>query len=257
MNILSWNMLYRNEEVERAYTFISESGADIVCLQEVPEAFLHRLTSLPYTTLSATDREMAVEGHPATHYLVILSRYPVREEHSIPLPDYWATFPLRTRLYITIMPPTFAARMKGRTSLIATVDTPHGPLQVMNLHLFLASPAIRKAELEATLKERDPSLPLIVCGDFNIIESGTMAILNWILGGTLQDAYAYPRERREIEHFIATYDLRNPLRGNVTHDLARSQLDHILVSHHFRVENAAVVGDCYGSDHHPITVTLA
>ena len=47
---------------------------------------------------------------------------------------------------------------------------------------------------------------------------------------------------------------KNPLRGKITHRISRSQLDHILVSSDFSVQNAEVIPDPHGSDHNPITV---
>ena len=107
------------------------------------------------------------------------------------------------------------------------------------------------------MAERDPGLPTIVCGDFNTIESPLVSLLNWLLGGRISDSFLYKRERTHIEKRFVEHELRNPLRGKITHEFAGSQLDHILVSHAFTVKDAGVLSDRVGSDHHPILADIA
>ena len=37
MKIYSWNMLFRNTDLDRAFSFIKSLDFDVFCLQEVPE----------------------------------------------------------------------------------------------------------------------------------------------------------------------------------------------------------------------------
>ena len=134
------------------------------------------------------------------------------------------------------------------------IATLKGVIRVFNLHTALTRMDLRVKEFESALAERDPSMPTIVCGDFNTIESPRGSLLNWLLGGPVSHASNYTLERTLIEkHFIA-HELHNPLRDRVTHLFADSQLDHILVSHSFTITSATVLPDRVGSDHHPICV---
>jgi len=137
------------------------------------------------------------------------------------------------------------------------VVTPEGTVRIFNLHLVLATPEKRLREFEQAMAERDPSHPTIVCGDFNTIESPLVSLLNWLLGGRVSDSFLHRRERTHIEKRFVEHELRNPLRGKVTHAFGGSQFDHILVSHSFSIKNAEVLPDRVGSDHHPIRVKVA
>jgi len=106
------------------------------------------------------------------------------------------------------------------------------------------------------MAERDPSIPTIVCGDFNILESLHITPLNWVFGGRMRDVL-HRRERTHIEERFVEHELTNALRGSTTHPITQSQLDHILLSHSFTIKNAAVLPDRIGSDHHPIFVEVS
>jgi len=256
MTIYSWNMLFRNQEQDRAFAFIRDVAFDIFCLQEVPDEFLARLKTLPFHLASGIDVDRFF-SHRVRNHLVILSRYPISARGVIPLPDYWTLLPWRARLFIRLMRSFNFSRTENRHGLFADVETPAGLVRVFDLHLTLAHPRWRIEEFETALAGRVPGRPTIVCGDFNILESPKITILNWFLGGRMTDVVRYRRERMRIEARFVEHKLVNPLYGRPTHPLSRSQLDHILVSRSFSVKDAAVLSDRAGSDHHPISVTLA
>ena len=247
-------MLYRNRELDRAFEFISKADFDIFCLQEVPEAFLARLKKLPYHIAFRVDVEKLVEPEVISMFSVILSTHPIETEGDIPFPEYWHLLPWRTRLFVTLMPNRFFARIRNRGAIYADIAVGTQSIRVFNLHLILAQPAWRLKEFETAMAERDPSRPTIVCGDFNTIEAPHISILNWILGGKVSDAFLHRRERTNINKHFVQHELNNTLEGSITHQLSRSQLDHILVSHSFSIKNASVLSDRIGSDHHPIFV---
>lgn len=257
MIIYSWNLLYRNRELDRAFEFISHTPFDILCLQEIPEAFLERLKTLPYALESRIDTEKLFRSGAVRMYNVILSAYPIEKRGEIPFSDYSADMTLFTRLFVALMRPFHFSLTRNRGGLYADVVTPDGPVRVFNLHLALTHPSRRLAEFEHAMAEHDPQRPAIVCGDFNIIETRPMTLLNWLMGGRVSDAFFATRERMTIEERFVTHSFVNALSGSVTHPLSRSQLDHILVSHAFSIKNAEVLPDPMGSDHHPIRVLVA
>lgn len=257
MQIYSWNMLYRNERQDEAFEFISTSNFDIFCLQEVPEAFLARLKTLPFHLAFQNDVERSIEHNQVRNYVVTLSKHPITLESNIPYPDYWPKLPRRTKFFVDLMPSRFFTRIRNRNGLATDIKLPTGLVRVFNLHLILAHPTWRLHEFEQSMAARDHSIPTIVCGDFNILEKPHITPLNWILGGRVSDALLFTRERTTIEKRFVEHSLTNTLRGEITHTLSRSQLDHILVSPTFSIEHASVIPNRHGSDHHPIHVTVA
>ncbi len=256
MTIYSWNMLFRNRELNRALDFIAQSDFDVFCLQEVPDAFLVRLHALPFHHADAVDVDRLFAKTNRNH-LVILSRYPITASGSLPWPDYWPLLPLRTKLFVRFMRPLHWSKIRNRNGMYADIAAPAGSVRVFNLHTALTAPHLRIREFERAMAERDPSRPTIVCGDFNTVESPRMSILNWFLGGSLADTFFYRRERTRLQKHFVEHELVNPFAGGITHPLSQSQLDHILVSHSFTIKNAAVLPDRVCSDHHPIRVEVA
>ena len=257
MKIYSWNMLFHNAEPDRAFEFIAKSDFDIFCLQEVPQAFLDRLLALPCYHAYTIDVERLHGSEFVPIYLVILSKYPISNETLISFPDYWPNLLVRTSIFVHLMRPFHFTRIRNRSGLSVDIALPSGITHLFNLHLILAHPELRLREFEKMMSNRNASRAAIICGDFNILEARSITILNWLLGGTLHDVLFHKRERTLIEKRFVAYELRNPLRGSVTHPLSRSQLDHILVSHSFSIKFASVLPDRVGSDHHPIFVETA
>lgn len=249
-------MLFRNKETDRAIEFIENSDFDIFCLQEVPETFLKRLQTLPYFIAFRIDVEKLFKSEAVPMFNVILSKHAITAQDEIPFPEYWNLLPLRTRLFVHLMPQLLFSKIKNRGGLYADITINRIPVRVFNLHLVLAQPAWRLREFELAMAERDPSRSTIVCGDFNTIEAPHISILNWILGGKVSDAFLHKRERTNINKRFVQHELVNMLAGSITHQLSRSQLDHILVSHTFTIKNSSVLPDRVGSDHHPIKVEV-
>lgn len=250
-------MLYRNRELEGAFDFIAHADFDIFCLQEVPEKFLKQLHTLPCHIAHCTDVERLLPKGTERIFIVILSKHPIVARYEIPFSDYRSLLPLRTRLFMRLMPSRFFSKIRNRHGLYADIATNETVVRVFNLHLILAQSAWRLQEFERAMVERDHDKPSIVCGDFNILEKPHITPLNWILGGRVSDAFLYTRERTHIEKRFVEHELVNALSGKITHPLSRSQLDHILVSHSFSIKSAAVLPDRVGSDHHPICVEIS
>ncbi len=248
-------MLFQNRELDRAFQFITESDFDIFCLQEVPENFLKRLQTLPYSIAFRTEREIHFKTGVVHNYIVILSKHPIMGHGEIEHPDYWLLLPPRTRFFMSLT--RLFTRIENRKNLYADITIHGTSVRIFNLHLILLHPTWRLKEFEKAMAERDQSRPTIVCGDFNILEAPHITILNWLLGGRIRDVTFYNRERMHIEKRFVEHELTNPLRNAITHKISQSQLDHILVSHSFSIKNASVFPDSIGSDHHPIRVEVA
>ena len=247
-------MYIRNSDPDRSFDFVSKSDFDILCLQEVPESFVQRLSTLPYHVDVASEMDEVYSRKSTNRHSVILSRYPIMKAVHLSLPNREDVLAARAKLFVHLL---IALGLWGRSSgnrhsQYVDLSTPHGPVRVFNLHLPLVSPAWRVEEFELALAEREPGLPTIVCGDFNILEHPSITPLSWLLGGTVSDAVYYRRERIQIEKRFVAHELTNALRGSVTHSFSRSQLDHILVSDNFTINNAEVIPDRHGSDHNPV-----
>ena len=257
MTVLSWNMLFSNQRPDEALAFIRDCGADVVCLQEVPEPFLNSLETLPYETVSAVETSRRTKHGDFVHYLAILSRYPIGRHAHIPLPER-AVERLRSRLFVKLM---IALGIWGqgfgvRHQLVADVRTPQGTARILNLHLPLQQSAWRAEEFERAMMNLDPDLPAIVCGDFNTFESRRIQPVAWLLGESFSSLFSSAMERRQMQQRFRRHALANPLAGTVTHPISHSQLDHILCSKHFIVNRAQVVENRHGSDHHPVLLAL-
>ncbi len=255
MKIYSWNIFFRNGKLKRALEFIENLDFDVLCLQEVPEEFLYQLQKLPVHIAFAPDVDRIYPERIERNYLVILSRSNIvsHSAFALELPH----MPLRTRFFVHAMHVLHWTRTANRHGFYADIamEESHQPLRVFCLHLTLAHPQARRREFETAMREYDSSIPTLVCGDFNILDTPFVAPFNWLLGGRLSDAIRYQRERHEFEQRIAELDLVNPLKGKRTHVISR-QLDHILISKHLSVESACVVGERHGSDHYPINVKI-
>lgn len=250
-------MLFRNKRLPEALAFVRESDADIFCLQEVPEEFLAELCALYPHHAEAVEMDRLLPERPIATYSVILSRFPIKKSEAIALPDWNDALPWRTKAFIRTLRPLGWSRIRNRNTVWADIESPLGLTRVICIHLTLSNPGWRLAEFEAAMLERDKALPTVVAGDFNILEQPHIVLLNWFAGGKLSDAFRYKRERTVIEKRFALHELTNPLRGERTQTLSRSQLDHILLSRELIVTRAEVLPERHGSDHHPIRVEVA
>lgn len=249
-------MLYRNKRLDEAFAFIKKCDADIFCLQEVPESFLTRLKTLPFSLSYTIDFERIYPNKIEAIYLVTLTKHQIEKEKRILLPEYAELLPWRTRLFVSIMPNRFFTKSRSNGGLHCDLRVQGKLIRVFNLHITLAQPSWRVKEFEIAMMERDLSLPTVVCGDFNTIEAPRLSVLNWILGGKVSDALFYARERTHIEKRFLEHSLVNALSKKITHPFSRSQLDHILVSKDLSLGNAVVIPEHYGSDHHPIQAEI-
>ncbi|MCX6787130.1 MAG: endonuclease/exonuclease/phosphatase family protein [Candidatus Kaiserbacteria bacterium] len=260
MKIYSWNIEFRNRELDRAFEFIAHSDFDIFCLQEVPEKFLEQLKTLPFYIVSAPDVSQRFKGTVSTESLVILSRYPMQNTITHTLPSHTFLPSARGRLFSRCMYTIglWSTWLGNRHWIETTVTVPElGTITICNLRLPLMNIAGRTEEFETILAARNKNYPTTICGDFNILEALHITTLNWLLGGRVRDMLFYRRERNHFEKLFVENKLTNALHGKVTHPLSQSQLDHILISNSFSMKNARVIPNRFGSDHHPIRAEIS
>ncbi len=260
IKIYSWNVLYKNKDFKKILEFLQSLDFDIFALQEVPEDFIPQLKKLPYFLSQGVDWNMlttsASNGAPNQINLVILSRYPIQNETIIPLPNYAQPkrWPLRVRLLQAMgWKHPFSNKSALRVELLLSNAK---VIQVFCAHLELFIPETRQREFDEIIQHKKNSMPAIVCGDFNLLELPHITLLNWLAGGRFSDFIFWWRERRVFKKKLSEYSLTNPLRGKMTHPIAFSQIDHILISNDMEVIAKHVLSDTVGSDHHPVMVEV-
>lgn len=253
MKIYSWNIYFHNKQLGKAFTYIKSLDFDVLCLQEVPEDFLKRLEKLPYQIASAVDIAFSSHKKKRTIYSVILSRHPIVSSKEIIFPE--ADLPFRALLLLKARSRWAGYRYHG--SVYADIKIKKNVIRFFSLHLTLTGPSDRRKEFEVVKDFLPKKFPAIIAGDFNTIESPLTKPLNWFVGSKISEATPWYRERKRVEAEFKNLRLKNPLRGKITHNILRSQLDHIVVPQSANVLNAEVVKRTYGSDHHPVLVEIA
>jgi endonuclease/exonuclease/phosphatase family metal-dependent hydrolase len=243
-----------NRAHHEVLAYVQNSNADLFLLQEVPHTLLPSLSALYPHHAYAVDSERVYGGAEWTNYNVILSKYPLTDIRTVPFEPI--PLPFRTKLAILCMTPLGWARTWNRNAIVARAETPLGSIDVASVHLTLSRPKIRAQEFASVMASLAPSVPAIVGGDFNIIERPLVKPLSYALGADVSESLPWFDERTLFEERFAALGFQNPLRHQVTHGFSRSQLDHILVSKHVRVEKAEVSGELHGSDHAPVMVTI-
>ena len=233
-NIHSCRDTDRNVDCERLAGIIAELQADIVALQEVDApinrnqaAILADKLEMDYIFFPAENAGLHAFG------LAILSRFPFFETHHKLLPS----------LYPRLNP-------RKRAVIRASIQTPYGPLHVINTHLSLFK--LERRRQVKTLMGRDWLMavpqdePVILCGDLN---AGPLSKTYRTISRRLSDVQ---KEIKGLKGSISqpTFHARSPL----------FRIDHIFVSHHFQTRHVEVTNTAdtrTASDHLPLTADLA
>lgn len=161
-----WHVKRRTERIERIAAHLASLNLDVVCLQEAFDTshreFLRRALGKEYRmTDGGKPRGIFFTKLDTTGGLVTFSRFPIREYAFVP-------FNRLTNVGV----PEFFAR-KG--FLDAVVETPAGPIRVVNTHLHSPSflfgdSRIRRRQLRTILRAVDAQsgeLPALIAGDLN------------------------------------------------------------------------------------------
>ncbi|MGD8295113.1 MAG: endonuclease/exonuclease/phosphatase family protein [Desulfobacterales bacterium] len=227
----------RNVNPEIIAEIIETSRADIVCLQEVDEhRFLSENTN--QAKILADHLKMDYVFFPVektglhTFGLAILSHFSLNESYYNVLPNLF---------------PRLKPRRRG--AIRASIQTPAGPIHMINAHLSLFK-LERRRQLK-TLLGKDwllavpPDEPIIFCGDLNAGPlSRTYRTLTRLLTDVQKD-----RKNPSPSSSQPTFHSRSPL----------FRIDHIFVSHHFQTINVEVKNTPEtrtASDHLPLIADL-
>lgn len=256
MIIYSWNMLFENRKQDEALSFISKSDFDVFCLQEVPHQFLLSLQSLQCSISYIEESIVISKYRKFPIYSVILSKHKIINQDEIIFDTQERTFKVRlTRFFINLFNKEKVIAIQNHKALFVDVQVNGKALRIFNLHLSLTYPRRRMEEMKQILQKykKDNS---VICGDFNILESFHVSVLNWLLGGTVSEWIFYRMERITMESLFKHFEMINPLRHRSTHPISHSQLDHILLPQGTRIIEVKVIHKRYGSDHCPVVVQV-
>ncbi len=219
---------------DRIVQVIRASGADVIALQEVdahrPRSRRHVQAEYLAEQLGMSHHYFAVLDEGGEQYgLAVISRFPLTHLRSAHL-----------------TPAEPRRRREARGAMWVEVETPWGPVQVINTHFGLTrDERLRQAQTlvgSEWIGGLGAETPVVLCGDFN---AGASSRECRILGGALVDA-----------HCLAGGTKR---RGTFPSPLAVRTLDHVFVSRHFSVAQASQSRSptaVIASDHLPVCVVL-
>lgn len=217
IRILSLNLWWWAFDVERTAAFLKASEADVISLQEY--AFPWRRPLASTGALAAYPHRLAISAEG--HGMAIFSKWPIVSRQTVPA----ATEP---------------------PILVAEIETPHGPLRIVNAHPKApVSPhawRVRNRDLEI-LADIVGTAPrrTVVLGDFNVTPFAP-AFADFLDRTGLADS------RRSLGVLAPSFPA--PLPAPL-----RIPIDHILVSGDLPLE-ALAVGPYIGSDHRPLTAIV-
>jgi endonuclease/exonuclease/phosphatase family metal-dependent hydrolase len=244
MKIMSWNIYKNNRRLDTAVGFLGAAGCDVICLQEVPEAALPRFLALmPYAAIA--DERMSFKGSGRVDHLklVILSRFPIIKQGA--------------GLHAPLTEPSHRYDDFTLEYAWADIQVAEEVVRVYNTHFMcVTGPTRRLSQLTEVLQHSEVPTRTIICGDFNTL--GTMFFslaLFRVFRFSVREVLI--REKKEIERAISAYGLVNIFRFSRTFFWVPLQLDYILIPQTYTVLERQRHPDRCGSDHYPISVTIA
>jgi endonuclease/exonuclease/phosphatase family metal-dependent hydrolase len=220
-----WFVKNRQERIPQIAEFLQSLDAEIICLQESFDVHHRRLL---YERLGC-DKYYASGGFEATRKaplavfdttggLVIFSKFPIIQYQFTPFSHFT---------------PSVVERIGRKGVLEATIETPHGTMQVLNIHLhvgrhFLAH-KIRVKQLKSVLEriKIQPHISSILAGDFN--ENALMEQKKFVT--MLQSRGLTHSLHFEKYEFMPSYRIKNPLVNTwINREKYSRRLDYILVN---------------------------
>jgi endonuclease/exonuclease/phosphatase family metal-dependent hydrolase len=220
-----WFVKNRQQRICQIADYLQRLDAEIVCLQESFDVqhrrlLYERLGIERYYTSGgfAETRKVPLAVFDTTGGLVIFSKFPITEYRFTPFHHFT---------------PSVVERIGRKGVLEATIETPHGMMQVFNIHLhvgrhFLAH-KIRVKQLQSVLERinRQPHLSSILAGDFN--ENALMEQKKFVT--MLQSKGLMHSLYFEKYEFMPSYRIKNPLVNTwLNREKYSRRLDYILVN---------------------------
>ena len=191
---------------------------DILALQEVDldqeRSGRADLTAVAAEAIGAVDHRFAaaISGTPgatwvaatgaeqpgsAAYGIALLSRFPATSWEVLRLPH----LPTRLPMYLPARKRVIVVNDEPRAAIVARLETPLGPLTVVNTHLSFV-PGWNRRQLRHIVTElRGRPGPHLVVGDLNLTSA---AAQRWSALRTLAVAPTYPahRPRRQLDHVL-------------------------------------------------------
>lgn len=244
MNVASWNVWNRGEDLDRFDQFIESSDADLYAFQELTDRHIERLSRWRGYCLYLV--EDFIEDGQLTH-LGLLTRLPA-ENHEILFHNPNA-----------IVSSSLLGRQKRWAECLQsqslTIQLEDKKVEVVNVHLSCGvSPRRRLAELDRAVTQSKNAAQLIVCGDMNSFANPWLnAGFGWLFGFGLQDLPT--NEIATLTRFAGRNGMQRVPASAVTYPRFRLQLDHIMVRG-FSGVRGYVGNETFGSDHRPVLAEL-
>jgi len=260
LKLLDWNVYCENGNTRAVTEFISAQNADIVCLQEVSEELLARLSRLPTHALAtALDEYRVKNGKHIPSYLVIMTNLTVTEVRAVkfkrqPKRSLLALFARWLRIeecleyqYADVL------FMRG------TVLKKPVPIRIFNTHLeSIAGPKHRIARFTQVLRSFAAGKRNIVCGDLNVLRAWYSFLwrlfLKFLQGELVTWEELWIKEYKVFEKMFEKAHLFNVFNGATTHEWSGNQLDYILVPQGTEIARKTLFEETHGSDHKPMLV---
>lgn len=226
-SVMTYNVLASNVS-EKTVKAILDADADVVCLQETTHRWDAKLAArlqarYPHRVMGGPDDR--ADG------VTVFSRFPLRNVQSIkPQDQGWFH------------------------SMLFIVDSPCGPVQILNVHLrplinyhsqvigYFTVDSIHLREMQALENFLAPGLPTLIVGDFNEGNSGK--------------ATAWLTSARHFTDALPEFDFESPTwHGPVAGIPFTYRLDHIMYSANLQCFDARAIktGD---SDHYPVVAVI-
>ena len=250
MKILTWNVHRRNRNTKEILQLITESNADVVCLQEFPADLAEHLQKLSGYHMATEEESFVVKGprgKSVRMVSVLLSKYPLIQHRKIQhKKQYHDDKKANMRRY---------SRFQAH-SFYADIDAEGKHFRVFNAHFkCVAGPHHRLSQFKDVLKELSHDRENIICGDFNTFGTPLLNIVLWKIFGYQRNELLVS-ERREFASLFEKHGFQNPLEGHVTFLPLPAQLDYILISKHTKVVDRRFFLNPRGSDHLPVMMEI-
>lgn len=217
-NILHGRTVGDVVDAARLYDGIRRLEPDILALQEVDldqeRSGNVDLTAVAAEAMDAVDHRFvpAISGTPGSRWtaatgaeqpgsaaygISLLSRFPVSDWRVLRLPH----IPARIPVYVSVPRRVAVMHEEPRAAVVAQLDTPLGPLTVLNTHLSFVPGWNRHQLRRITAALRDLPGPRLIVGDLNL---SSAAAQRWSGLRTLAVSPTFPahRPRRQLDHIL-------------------------------------------------------